>query len=447
VKIICGDSLTELKKMESESVDCVITSPPYWALRDYGIEGQLGLEPTFQEYITKLCDIFDEVKRVLKNEGTCWVNLGDTYGSGKGEEGDKKKIHSLEHKRGVEGFQKCLLQIPSRFAIEMCNRGWILRNVIIWHKPNCMPSSVKDRFTVDFEYVFFFVKNKKYWFEPQYEPQSETSGFAKQRAQGIDTWKYGATEEAKKAKAFGHSFSKFPISNPQGRNKRCVWTITTKPFKEAHFATFPEALVEPMIKAGCPEFVCKKCGKAREKILKHNQLQEEGTANIISEKQPYSIQKRKGLVAVRELPNPEKFSYFINEHRKKVNLTIDEVEEIFDNQAPHHWFNGESFPSKEDYIKLKKLLEIPNNKYDIQMIKEYYKPAEKMSFDYKTIGYTDCGCNAGFDGGVVLDPFSGAGTTGVVAKKLGRHFIGIDLNPEYIKMAQKRIDNTQGSIF
>ncbi|MBM4137567.1 MAG: site-specific DNA-methyltransferase [Nitrospira sp.] len=202
-----------------------------------------------------------------------------------------------------------------------------------------------------------------------------------------------------------------------------------------------------MIKAGCPEFVCKKCGKAREKILKHNQLQEEGTANIISEKQPYSIQKRKGLVAVRELPNPEKFSYFINEHRKKVNLTIDEVEEIFDNQAPHHWFNGESFPSKEDYIKLKKLLEIPNNKYDIQMIKEYYKPAEKMSFDYKTIGYTDCGCNAGFDGGVVLDPFSGAGTTGVVAKKLGRHFIGIDLNPEYIKMAQKRIDNTQGSIF
>jgi len=237
IKLYCGDTLQVLKTFPDEFVDCVITSPPYWALRDYGTatwEGgdpncnhridrfgnrkvtdktnidqskqgsvsgeyvpdgqacpkcgairkdkQLGLEPTFQEYITKLCDIFDEVKRVLKKTGTCWVNLGDTYaGSGCGTNDyctpASKSIQGHRFDYTFQGKQpkidltaKSLCLIPFRFALEMQSRGWILRNVIIWHKPNCMPSSVKDRFTVDFEYVFFFVKNKKYWFEPQYEP-------------------------------------------------------------------------------------------------------------------------------------------------------------------------------------------------------------------------------------------------------------------------------------
>lgn len=229
--VLCGDALDQLKTLPSESVDCCVTSPPYWALRDYGVDGQLGLEPTFTEYIKKLCDIFDEVKRVLRKDGTLWVNIGDTYYGGGNNRGNTKTLSDIQKgNRGAQGqvqhkwnfteYQaKSLCQIPSRFAIEMCNRGWILRNKIIWHKPNCMPSSVKDRFTVDFEEVFFFVKSKKYWFETQYEP-ANTPGVKN--------------------------------LSEKGRNKRTVWTITTKPYAEAHFATYPETLIEPMIKAGCP---------------------------------------------------------------------------------------------------------------------------------------------------------------------------------------------------
>lgn len=251
-KIIQGDCLEVLKTLPDESINCVITSPPYWALRDYGVAGQLGLEPTFQEYINKLCDIFDEVNRVLKKEGTCWVNMGDTYSnSGQGDKRNQWERNAgiIGNRRHADGHKtdlpdKCLLQIPSRFAIEMTSRGWILRNEIIWHKPNCMPSSVKDRFTVDFEKVFFFVKSKKYWFETQYE-KAFTPG-SKHVSKSGD--KSSQIKESVNATYFDRDFT-----SGENRNKRCVWTITTKPFKEAHFATYPEKLIEPMVKAGCPE--------------------------------------------------------------------------------------------------------------------------------------------------------------------------------------------------
>jgi len=267
-----GDCLEVLKTFPDESINMVMTSPPYWALRDYGVEGQLGLEPTFQEYITKLCDIFDEVKRVLRKDGTCWVNLGDTYSSQssystKGRKKKKKKDANMSQLmkkrfdekqtgkqstrsgrgRNADAPEKSLCQIPSRFAIEMTNRGWILRNELIWHKPNCMPSSVKDRFTVDFEKIFFFVKNKKYWFETQYEPTIEP--YSEARAKRPETSKMKA-DYIDGGKAGNFTYNKL---QPQGRNKRAVWKITTKPFSEAHFAVFPEALCETPIKAGCPE--------------------------------------------------------------------------------------------------------------------------------------------------------------------------------------------------
>ncbi|KKM05541.1 hypothetical protein LCGC14_1753070, partial [marine sediment metagenome] len=151
---------------------------------------------------------------------------------------------------------KSLCLIPQRFAIEMVNRGWILRNTIIWHKPNPMPSSAKDRFTVDFEYIYFFVKQKRYWFEPQYEPQLKT------RQAGTQNQKQkGKNEHGVKGWERTECFF-----NSLGRNKRTVWKIPTQAFPEAHFATYPEKLVEPMVKSGCPEFICTKCGKARGKI-------------------------------------------------------------------------------------------------------------------------------------------------------------------------------------
>jgi len=227
-KIIQGEALEELKKLPDESVNMCITSPPYWTLRDYGVERQLGLEPNFNIYITNLCNIFDEVKRVLKKEGTCWVILGDTYMT------QKRKLPD-----------KCLCQIPSRFAIEMTNRGWILRNELIWHKSNCMSSSVKDRFTVDFEKIFFFVKGKKYYFETQYEPMNDKS---KER------YKYNFTgNKNNDGKLTLQEPKGKSIQSNKGRNKRCVWKITTKSYKEAHFATYPEKLIETPILVGCPE--------------------------------------------------------------------------------------------------------------------------------------------------------------------------------------------------
>lgn len=253
---ICGSNIDILKTLPDESINCCITSPPYWALRDYGVGGQLGLEPTFQEYLDKLIAIFDEVKRVLRKDGTCWVVLGDTYSGsgcgtndyrteksksiqGKGKNRNLYKTGGIAQKITNVVQAKSLLQIPSRFAIMMTDHGWILRNEIIWYKPNAMPSSVKDRFTVDFEKVFFFVKNKKYWFEQQLEPLTYPD-FLKRTA----TNKQGNGQLAKSVR-FG--------SKEIGRNKRCVWKIPTKPFKEAHFAVFPTTLVEPMIQAGCPE--------------------------------------------------------------------------------------------------------------------------------------------------------------------------------------------------
>jgi len=251
-KIIQGDALTKLKEIPEKSINMVMTSPPYWALRDYGVDGQLGLEPTFNEYINKLCNIFDEVKRVLRDDGTCWVNLGDTYSGGGGWIGIPDDWKSISTKSKQKRFDnpskktelpsKCLTMIPFRFAIEMVNRGWILRNTIIWHKPNCMPSSVKDRFTVDFEYLFFFSKKKKYYFEQQLEKTITKDNIVRDR----DTTKLNNTPGRTR-------MGGLKVNNYDKKNKRTVWTICPRPFKEAHFAVYPEELCETPIKSGCPE--------------------------------------------------------------------------------------------------------------------------------------------------------------------------------------------------
>ncbi|KKK88122.1 hypothetical protein LCGC14_2746360, partial [marine sediment metagenome] len=211
-------------------------------------KGQLGLEPTFDLYIKHLCDIFDAVKRVLRDDGTCWINIGDTYSSGnRGANIDAGvNLHNadLPPNRMDCGIpDKSLVMIPFRFAIEMVNRGWILRNTIIWHKRNCMPSSVKDRFTVDFEYLFFFSKKKNYYFETQREPMSVHSDF-KEKSEGEVPYNITGNK----------GLGKGSRGNPeQGRNKRTVWTINPQPFSEAHFAVYPEELCEIPIKAGCLE--------------------------------------------------------------------------------------------------------------------------------------------------------------------------------------------------
>ncbi len=281
---IHGDALRVLKTLPDGLVDCVITSPPYYGLRDYGIDGQLGLESSLNEYFDKLLAITTELKRVLKNTGTMFWNHGDSYGTGSGA-GERNGLQRTNRgtqnfenwkksgKSKVAGYEKCLLLQAHRLAIRMVDeQDWILRNIIIWHKPNAMPSSVTDRFGVDYEPVFFFTKNKRYYFEQQFEKWGEDkrlAGLERARKYGYSgkgsyqdwynnqrkkkDWVAGNKNLKEGMMASrGHSDMKPPLLHPIGRNKRSVWTVNTKPYKDAHFATFPEALIEPMILAGCP---------------------------------------------------------------------------------------------------------------------------------------------------------------------------------------------------
>lgn len=289
--IINMDALKGLKSLPDECVDCIITSPPYWQLRDYGVDGQLGLEPTFQEYIKKLVEIFDEAKRVLKKDGTCWVNLGDTYsGSNKGAGGDGSQKESFRWEENSEKiclncgksftgrkFQnycssacsgvdntkrtdkgllpnKSLCNIPSRFAIAMQDNGWILRNEIIWHKPNAMPSSVKDRFTIDYEKIFFFVKSQKYYFNQPKEPMvtnQTISNSGRKYSRETSTMPSNKKQDNVGRSDYTGFNDRYTPPENLMRNKRTVWTIPTQPSSIEHFAMFPNELVETMIEAGC----------------------------------------------------------------------------------------------------------------------------------------------------------------------------------------------------
>ncbi len=247
--ILQGDAFTQLKTLPSNSIDCVVTSPPYWMLRDYGIDEQLGVEAHFDDFIYRLSGIFDEVKRVLKPTGTCFVNLGDTYSSQKLGEPDRLHSHKISmtqrqfRKRQVIP-RKSLCLVPFRFSIDMVNRGWLLRNTLIWHKPNAMPQSVKDRFTVDFEYVFFFTRSTQYYFAQQFEPMNVKE--ARYRYKLRKNKRYNV-------KTPYQTQTLNPDPERPGRNKRGVWSIPTKPYVGAHIAPYPEALVKTPILAGCPD--------------------------------------------------------------------------------------------------------------------------------------------------------------------------------------------------
>lgn len=308
------DCRETLKRMLGEFINGVVTSPPYWGLRDYGLEpviwdgdencnhewgkliikkmsggnngiapeynknrhyhnqncfcqkcnawkGQLGLEPDFNLYIKHLCDIFDEIKRVLKKDGAIWVNIGDSY-NGSGGCGSRE-YHKAKHTqfnkpdRNPNKYQppknikflpsKSLCNIPARFSIEMQNRGWILRNDIIWNKPNPMPESVKDRCTRSHEYIFLLTKSKKYYFNQLLESYENI----------INRWggnfKRSPIREKIDENGFANANSLARLGrdmrpNKNGKNKRDVWTINTQPYPEAHFAVFPEKLIIPCIK-------------------------------------------------------------------------------------------------------------------------------------------------------------------------------------------------------
>lgn len=265
-KIYIGDAVEGMKRLESESVQTVVTSPPYWGLRDYGQKAQLGLEKTPQEFIENLCQVFDEVWRVLADDGTLWVNLGDSYASfrdsksvpdnlreGDGTAVGKASNRNPEMLRQAGLKHKDLVGIPWRFAFAMQDRGWYLRQDIIWHKPNPMPESVTDRCTKSHEYIFLLTKKPKYYYnhEAIREPVSEVS--LKRAEYGWDSDRPSTKNASMGGTGIHVEKMGSRFVNPDGRNKRSVWTVTTQPYKEAHFAVYPPALIEPCILAGSKE--------------------------------------------------------------------------------------------------------------------------------------------------------------------------------------------------
>lgn len=270
IKQLIGDSREILKTLEPESIQCCVTSPPYWGLRDYGHGGQIGLEGTYQEYIDNLVLVFNEVKRVLRNDGTLWVNIADSYAAGGGKSHDQsfqRQINKTQNhpdnpsKAGLRAnMGKSLIGIPERFVIAMTEAKWIRRNTIIWHKPNCMPESVKDRFTNDFEYLYFFTKSKNYYFKQQLEPQKQVSlrrAFSKNNPENRKGDNNGSEPYTIKHKNQSKYHEKLMQSiidgEPLERNKRCVWEVPTKSYRGGHFAVFPHELIKPCILAGSRE--------------------------------------------------------------------------------------------------------------------------------------------------------------------------------------------------
>ena len=371
IKILQGNCLEVLKDLPEQSVNTCITSPPYWGLRNYQEEEQLGLEDTPEEFVESLVKVFREVKRVLRDDGTVWLNLGDSYSSGGSTtttnqtlRGDKD--YGVTRPKPSKGIKpKDLVGIPWRVAFALQSDGWYLRQDIIWHKPNPMPESVKDRCTKAHEYIFLLSKNKKYYFDNEAIKEDAINvgksislgekSFSKRQAEGMNVNPSG--------NAFSGSYKVL-----EKRNKRSVWTVTTKPFKGAHFATFPPDLIKPCVLAGCPEKVCVECAtpyerKVESKRLKRNELPKDDP---------------------RYRPNTYEGSY------KDINGKAD-----------------------AGYTETK----------DLGLEKQ-------------------CQCESNeTKAGNVLDPFGGAGTTGLVAEQNNRDSILIELNPEYAQIARDRLYN------
>lgn len=397
----------------------------YWGLRDYSVDGQIGLESHPNLWIEKMVVVCREVRRVLKKTGSMYLNVGDTYFGGKGQSG--RKDHNLEQRR-AEGRTlqkrewtlmnqdapqdickqdggwlqpKQLLLMPSRLAIALQDDGWILRNDIIWHKPNHMPSSVKDRLTNSYEHIFHFVQARRYYYDldairkPHKQSSKQRAKYGESKPRLIDKSGFsmshsskgfnvylsehginlnsrgknpGDTIKTKTGYAIGREHSGYfdkdgtPRFNLLGKNPGDFLNIPTHPFPEAHFAVYPEKICRAPIKASCPQWICRKCGKPRKRKTKTT----------------YNIEG--GVNPKKEKNDPTGFSYTGTDRKFRGSISVE------------------------------------------------------------TVGWSDCGCGAGFVPGVVLDPMCGSGTTLVVAHKLGRRWIGIDLKPEYCEMARKRLE-------
>jgi DNA modification methylase len=386
VRILRGDCLDVLRSLPADSVHCCVTSPPYYGLRDYGVAGQIGLEATPDAYIAQMVEVFRLVRRVLRDDGTVWLNLGDSYASGTGYKTSSpqqsrngrgvcgpRNLHASAARANARGFMdygeakpKDLLMMPARVALALQADGWWLRSDIIWHKPNPMPESVTDRPTSAHEHVFLLAKQPRYFFdadgirEKVGEETRRTTEFRGETSPYKDHQSYTNTSATK---------THAPRGDPSlaGRNARSVWTIATAPYSDAHFATFPPELAERCIKAGTSERgCCAACGApwVRQVERKHYGDKSGGDRSL-----------EKG-------------------------------------------FTRNAMGGQQEWDA-------------------YVAPV--------TTGWSpSCTCAAACVPAVVLDPFGGSGTVGLVADRLQRDAVLIELNPDYAAMAERRLHRDAG---
>lgn len=377
-KIITGDALTMLRDLPDSFVQTCVTSPPYYGLRDYGIEGQIGLEDTPQAYIARLVEVFREVRRVMRDDGTLWLNIGDSYaGSGKGGQSEEKRSENWQptytHKGLVSpGYKpKDLMMIPARVALALQADGWYLRSSIIWHKPNCMPESVTDRPTSAHEHVFLLAKSPHYFYDGDAirEPHTLIERIGNRQPNfAPHQWIPNGNNFGNHNRAGGDGVG----YNPSGRNKRNVWTIASQPYSEAHFATMPPKLVEPCILAGTSPRACEHCGSPWERVTERD-ASGQGNASLI----------------------------------------LRQVE----GHGHDRVARGEITRAGEAHVT--------------------------------TIGWQPtCTCTQEGSGKcIVLDPFMGAGTVALVAIQHKRDYLGIELNPSYCELINKRIHTVQQGLW
>jgi len=262
-RILCGDALNVLRTLPDNFLHCCITSPPYYALRDYGAEGQIGREDTPAQYVARLTDVFSEVRRVLRPSGTLWLNIADTY-AGKGNQGDSvdpkypngRTGQTVAINRRVEGCKaKDMIGIPWMLAFALRDSGWYLRSDIIWMKANPMPESCKDRPSRCYEHVFLLTKSRSYYYDAAAiaEPVAESTPMRMRRKFGKNKYSAGIPGQAHQHlndyRPNGYAEEDIPLL----RNKRDVWQINSVPYKGAHFAAYPPKLVETCLLAGCPQ--------------------------------------------------------------------------------------------------------------------------------------------------------------------------------------------------
>ncbi len=378
--LLQGDVLDELAGLPDGSVHCVVTSPPYWGLRDYSSVGQIGLEPTPELYVARIVEVFREVRRVLRADGTCWVNLGDSYATERGrndtsaaDRARMSKDYGAGQGAGIVPVnverkalrhptkQKDLVGIPWRVAFALQTDGWYLRSDIIWAKPNPMPESVTDRPTKSHEYVFLLTRSPRYYFDQEAVREAYQGYDGRTKTEISGASQNGERAHENYANREGHD--RWPGT---GRNVRSVWDIPTQPYPEAHFATYPEELVRRCVLAGSSEHgCCPVCGKPWEREVERERI-------VSPPEHPHAYMEASSALAGCRDQN------FSSNGGGRTNVT--------------------------------------------------------------TLGWRPgCDHNRPPQPCVILDPFLGSGTTAYVARKHGRKSIGIELNPEYANLAARRM--------